>query len=163
LSLVLKIHSLAALNALQTDIAALARTAQDGNLGIKAETVRNVELLFQPVPDTFPLAVELPWDAFAFPLRVCLARSRSYGGDAVLFDDGAGGSNANELVLSGMTPSHVSSLLDMTTDDVPGRIMRNDLNPAGTTIAGALVDQSVLPWISRAVREGFFLWRVAQH
>lgn len=166
MALILKIHTLSALTALQADVASLAATAHEGNIGLDQETVRRLGFLIQPIPDAFPFAISVTWDAFAFPLRVCLARSHSYGGDAVLYDDGADGSNAADITLSSMTPRHVATLLEavelMTTADVPNGVMRNDLNPAGTPGAGALVDQTVLPWISRAVREGFYLSRVAQ-
>lgn len=39
MSLILKLHSLSALTALQTDISALERTASEGSVGIEAETV----------------------------------------------------------------------------------------------------------------------------
>lgn len=164
MALVLKLHSLAALKALQSDVAVLAATAQEGRIGVDADVVSKLAILIEPIPDTFPFALSLPWDAFSYPLRVCLAGAHSYAGDAVLFDD-AEGPSISDIVLSGMTPRHVASLLEavelMTTADVPTGVMRNDLNPAGVPAAGALVDQTVLPWISRAVREGFYLSRLA--
>lgn len=167
MSLILKLHSLSALSALQTDIAAIERTASEGSVGIEAETVRSLGFLFQPVPEQFPVAISIPWDALVFPLRVCLARSRSYEGDAVLYDDAEAPLAAPDIVLSGMTPRHVATLLEaiehMTIADIPTGIVRNDLNPASAPVAGAAVDQTILPWISRTLREGFYLSQVAAH
>ncbi|MFC5507582.1 hypothetical protein [Bosea massiliensis] len=165
MTLILKLHSLSALSALQVDILALEKTAAEGAVGLDAETVRMLGVLLQPVPDAFPVAISVPWDAMALPLRVCLARSHSYNGDAVLYDDAENASATSDIVLSGMTPQHVATLLEaveqMTTADIPAGILRNDLNPINAPVAGALVDQSILPWISKTVREGFYLARVA--
>lgn len=167
MSLNLKLHSLSALTALQADISALEKTASEGNVGIEAETIRSLGFLFQPIPDQFPVAVSIPWDALELPLRVCLARSRSYNGDAVLYDDAEGAFATPGIVLSGMTPRHVATLLEavelMTTADIPAGIFRSDLNPASAPMAGAAVDQTILPWISHTLREGFYLSRVAAH
>lgn len=122
MALVLKLHSLAALKALQSDVAVLAATAQEGKIGVDADVVSKLAILIEPTPDTFPFALSLPWDAFSYPLRICLAGAHSYAGDAVLFDD-AEGPSISDIVLSGMTPRHVASLLEavelMTTADVP--------------------------------------------
>ncbi|PZR90864.1 MAG: hypothetical protein DI537_17460 [Stutzerimonas stutzeri] len=162
---ILKIHTLAAHNALQADIAALQRSAADGVMSLDAETLRTMRVLLEPVPDAFPIAISIPWEPMVYALRTCLARTGSYNGDAVLYDEPGSSASVPDLVLSGMTPRHVATLLEaveqMTTADVPTGIVRSDLNPLRSPVAGAVVDQSVLPWISRSVREGFFLSRLA--
>jgi hypothetical protein len=166
LATILKVHSAAALAALRSDLANLADGAAVST-SLDADIIRNVAIQIAPEPESYPFAIELPWPQMHLPLRVCLASSANYDGDAILYGQADARDNTSALVLEGMSSLHVATLLEAiensTTLDMPNGVMRQDLHPAGEPVAGALVQQSLLPDVAHALRQAFYLSRLAKH
>lgn len=162
---ILKIHTAAAHTALRSDLTDLAN-APFASESIDPDVVRNLIIQIAPEPDAYPFAIEIPWGQMHFPLRAALAASGHYSGDVVLYSDADDRASISDIVLHQMSSQHVATLLEAietsTTIDFPNAVMRKDLYPAGEPMAGALVDQRLLPDISHALRQGYFLSRFVQ-